>query len=52
MTDFCAMCHSSKADPNVVKNLKMFNSMDERSYVPAAVTPAAPASAPAAPKRK
>lgn len=51
MSDFCAMCHSSKADPNVVKNLKMFNSMDERTYTPAA-TATTSTSAPAAPKKK
>ena len=39
MGDFCAMCHSSKADPGSSKNLKIFSSMDEN----AAPAPAAPA---------
>lgn len=30
MGNFCAMCHSSKADPSAQKNIKIFNSMDER----------------------
>jgi predicted CXXCH cytochrome family protein len=52
MSDFCAMCHASKADPNVVKGLKIFDSMDEKNYSPVQVsTPATPA-APAAPKKK
>jgi len=43
MGDFCAMCHSSKADPSAMKSMKIFNSMDERK------TTSAPAAAPAAP---
>jgi hypothetical protein len=39
MGDFCAMCHSSKADPGYSKNMKIFSSMDEN----AASAPAAPA---------
>lgn len=51
MSDFCAMCHSSKADPASVRDLKIFNSMDERGYTPASVSaPAAPT--PSAPKKK
>jgi predicted CXXCH cytochrome family protein len=30
MQNFCAMCHPKKADPTVLKDLKIFNSMDER----------------------
>jgi len=48
MGDFCAMCHSSKADPSASKSMKIFNSMDERktSSAPAAApAPAAPAPA-------
>jgi predicted CXXCH cytochrome family protein len=30
MGNFCAMCHPKKADPSVLKELKIFNSMDER----------------------
>jgi predicted CXXCH cytochrome family protein len=30
MQTFCAMCHSSKADPKVLKEMKIFDSMDER----------------------
>jgi hypothetical protein len=30
MQDFCGMCHGSKADPNAIKGMKIFNSMDER----------------------
>jgi predicted CXXCH cytochrome family protein len=41
MTDFCAMCHSSKADPGTPKNMKIFNSMNESAV-----------SAPAAPAKK
>jgi len=48
MTDFCAMCHSSKADPKVVKSLKVFNSMDERGYS----APEAPAPVTTSPKKK
>lgn len=43
MGNFCAMCHGSKADPAAMKNMKIFNSMDERAAAPA---PAAPAAAP------
>lgn len=32
MENFCAMCHPAKADPSVLKNLKIFNSMDERKF--------------------
>jgi len=34
MQDFCAMCHPSKADPKALKEMKMFDSMDERKYTP------------------
>jgi predicted CXXCH cytochrome family protein len=44
MQDFCGMCHSSKADPAAVKNMRIFNSMDERA--------AAPPATPEAPKKK
>ncbi len=30
MGDFCGMCHGSKADPQALKRMKIFNSMDER----------------------
>ncbi len=30
MQNFCAMCHSSKVDPNSLKEVKIFSSMDER----------------------
>ena len=43
MGDFCAMCHGSKADPSALKNMKIFNSMDERTMSSAAPSPAAPA---------
>jgi predicted CXXCH cytochrome family protein len=49
MQDFCAMCHPMKADPKEVKEMKIFDSMDERKYTP--VTVPAP-QAPAAPKKK
>ncbi len=49
MQDFCAMCHPSKADPKVLKDMKIFDSMDERKYTP--VTRPEP-QAPAAPKKK
>lgn len=52
MQDFCAMCHPSKADPKVVKSLKIFNSMDERGFVTPTSVPETPAPAPAAPKKK
>jgi len=39
MQDFCAMCHPAKADIRVLKELKMFDSMDERKFAP---PPAAP----------
>ena len=32
MQDFCAMCHPSKADPKALKEMKMFDSMDERKF--------------------
>lgn len=52
MGDFCGMCHASKADPNAVKGMKIFNSMDERRTPVSAPEPmAAPAPAPA-PKKK
>lgn len=48
MQNFCAMCHSMKADPKVVKEMKIFDSMDERNFtLPTPVAPAAPA-----PKKK
>lgn len=34
MQNFCAMCHPAKADPSVLKDLKIFNSMDERKFAP------------------
>ncbi|MDP2754112.1 MAG: cytochrome c3 family protein [Nitrospirota bacterium] len=34
MQDFCAMCHPAKADPKVLKELKIFDSMDERKFAP------------------
>ncbi len=34
MQNFCAMCHPAKADPSVLKELKIFNSMDERKFAP------------------
>ncbi len=54
MGDFCAMCHASKADQKVAKDLRIFNSMDERTFTKPVVTsaPSAPAPAPAAPKKK
>ncbi|MBI4690474.1 MAG: cytochrome C [Nitrospirae bacterium] len=55
MSDFCAMCHSSKADAAVVRNLKIFNSMDERSASATTVSSPetrTPMSVPAAPKKK
>jgi len=56
MSDFCAMCHQSKADVNVVKSMKIFNSMDEKNFVPPPPSAEAPAKAPApvsaAPKKK
>ncbi len=55
MADFCAMCHSSKADPRIVKELKVFNSMDERKVAASAPSaPETPASAPASasPKKR
>jgi predicted CXXCH cytochrome family protein len=42
MGDFCAMCHSSKADASSSKSMKIFNSMDERKNSSSAA-PAAPA---------
>lgn len=50
MQDFCAMCHPSKADPKVLKDLRIFDSMDEKKYSPVSV-PSAP-QVPAAPKKK
>jgi predicted CXXCH cytochrome family protein len=38
--DFCGMCHASKADPAAVKQMKIFNSMDERKAPAAAPAPA------------
>jgi len=35
MQNFCAMCHPAKADPSVLKDLKIFNSMDESKFAPA-----------------
>jgi predicted CXXCH cytochrome family protein len=32
MQNFCAMCHPAKADPSVLKDLKIFNGMDERKF--------------------
>lgn len=29
---FCGMCHASKTDAKLLKNMKIFNSMDERTY--------------------
>ena len=47
---FCAMCHPSKADPRAVKELKIFNSMDEtRMMTP---SPMMEPQAPAAPRKK
>lgn len=34
MQNFCAMCHPAKADPSVLRDLKIFNSMDERKFAP------------------
>lgn len=34
MQNFCAMCHPSKADPSVLKDLRIFNSMDETKFSP------------------
>jgi predicted CXXCH cytochrome family protein len=34
MQNFCAMCHPAKADPSVLKDLKIFNSMDESKFAP------------------
>jgi predicted CXXCH cytochrome family protein len=48
LADFCAMCHPMKADTKA-KELKIFDSMDERKYQAA---PTAPAAEPAAPKKK
>lgn len=48
MGDFCAMCHSSKADMSAVKGVKIFSSMDERK----SSSSSAPASMPAAPGKK
>lgn len=42
MGEFCAMCHSSKADPGAAKGMKIFNSMDERPETSAAPAPAKP----------
>lgn len=50
MGSFCAMCHGSKADRAALKNMIIFDSMNERSAAAAPV--AAPAPAPAAPKKK
>jgi predicted CXXCH cytochrome family protein len=36
MGNFCAMCHPSKADPSVLKDLRIFNSMDEKKFAPPA----------------
>jgi len=44
MGDFCAMCHSSKADPGASKSMKIFNSMNEGG---ASAPAPAPAPAPA-----
>ncbi len=30
MQNFCAMCHTSKADPSSLKGINIFNSIDER----------------------
>ncbi len=46
MGDFCALCHSSKADPGSPKNMKIFSSMNENA------APASTAPAPAAPAKK
>lgn len=43
MQDFCAMCHPMKADPRAVREMKMFDSMDERKFtLPTPVAPAPP----------
>jgi len=34
MGDFCAMCHPRKADVKALKEMKMFDSMDERKSAP------------------
>ncbi|MEW6067381.1 MAG: cytochrome c3 family protein [Nitrospirota bacterium] len=34
MQDFCAMCHPMKADPRAFKQMKIFDSMDERKFAP------------------
>ncbi len=34
MQNFCAMCHPAKADPSVLRDLKIFDSMDERKFAP------------------
>lgn len=52
MGDFCAMCHGSKADAVALKNMKIFNSMDERKAASAPASTPAPAPAPAAPGKK
>jgi len=44
MGGFCAMCHGSKADAGAVKNMQIFDSMNESK--------SAPAPAPAAPAKK
>jgi|SRR5208283_296271 len=30
MQNFCGMCHTSKVDPSSLKDIRIFNSMDER----------------------
>ncbi|MFZ6017653.1 MAG: cytochrome c3 family protein [Nitrospirota bacterium] len=51
MAEFCALCHSAKADPRVLKEMRIFDSMDQRkvSLAPALESPAVPE---AAPKKK
>lgn len=34
MDEFCALCHRMKVDPRAVKDMKIFDSMDERKFVP------------------
>lgn len=38
MARFCALCHPSKADPSALKSVKIFSSMDERTFHRAANT--------------
>jgi predicted CXXCH cytochrome family protein len=50
MEAFCAVCHPMKADPNAVKKVRFFDSMDERAFK---ASGSAEQSAPApAPKQK